>query len=598
MKQHEEVQHLLANRGESSLSALVSARAALVSALAPPARPRQGAHPFFRARGTATMAAAEEEARQKALKALREKQDMLLAIKERKAEGMLIKYYAIPKMMVATEERDTDGYLPIHWAAEAQCKQNVFEVLLAANPKAVTELTNKTKEKPGGDMTLHLLCKGFIQADTEKAFKQKVLDKEGAIRVLVAAYPEATNLKIQGKLALHNACRSNTPPDAVAALVDANPSACEEIEEGEDIYGLGAPDGNLPLHSACLKALADGVVEKLVNTYPAATSIVNAVGNLPVHYSAEKRCTQPVMKFLLDANPEGTKAKSAEGLIPLQIAAQFQAQDDVVQELLRVHPDGTRAKDSKGRYPVRIAFEHKGSDGVIDQLLIINPAAASEKDDVGKLLLHYAAEKQASDSVVRSLLTAYHDGPQIKAAGGNLALHYAAQFNASDVVADEITQAYPEAAQVKDVAGNLPLHLACQYQATEGVVSTLLKAYHGAAQVFAGGALPLHYAAAHESSDAVVKVLLAAYPESCRVVDSMGKLPLELAYQKKVALVEFAALKLQDRKVAELERAKWHLEAVDVNKFKQKIKEVDEYAKASITLPTHHPVLLPTHRVR
>ena len=72
------------------------------------------------------MAAAEEEARQKALKALREKQDMLIAIKERKAEGQLLKYYANEKYKVAVAERDPDGYLPIHWAAEAQCKQNVF----------------------------------------------------------------------------------------------------------------------------------------------------------------------------------------------------------------------------------------------------------------------------------------------------------------------------------------------------------------------------------------------------------------------------------------------------------------------------------------
>ena len=76
------------------------------------------------------MAAAEEEARQKALKALREKQDMLIAIKERKAEGMLLKYYANEKYNAHVKERDPEGYLPIHWAGEAQCKQNVFEVLL------------------------------------------------------------------------------------------------------------------------------------------------------------------------------------------------------------------------------------------------------------------------------------------------------------------------------------------------------------------------------------------------------------------------------------------------------------------------------------
>ena len=131
------------------------------------------------------MAAAEEEARQKALKALREKQDMLIAIKERKAEGMLLKYYANEKYNAHVKERDPEGYLPIHWAGEAQCKQNVFEVLLAAHPDGVKELTNKTKERQGGDMTLHLMCKGIITADTEKAFKIKVADKEVSARPLL-----------------------------------------------------------------------------------------------------------------------------------------------------------------------------------------------------------------------------------------------------------------------------------------------------------------------------------------------------------------------------------------------------------------------------
>ena len=176
------------------------------------------------------MAAAEEEARQKALKALREKQDMLIAIKERKAEGQLLKYYSNEKYKVACWERDPEGYLPIHWAGEAQCKQNVFEVLLDAYASGVKEETNRTKEKPGGDLVLHLLCKGIITADTDKAFRIKVEDKKGAIEVLVNAYPDACKLRIKGKLALHNAARSNTPALGIAILVDANPDAVRAPE--------------------------------------------------------------------------------------------------------------------------------------------------------------------------------------------------------------------------------------------------------------------------------------------------------------------------------------------------------------------------------
>ena len=325
------------------------------------------------------MAAAEEEARQKALKALREKTDMLIAIKERKAEGMLVKYYANDKYKEHVKERDPEGHLPIHWAGEAQCRQHVFEVLLAAYPEGIKELTNKTKERPGGDHTLHLLCKGIITAETEKAMRTKIEDKKGAIETLVQAYPGATKLRLKGKLPLHNAARSNTPPEGIVCLVDAYPEACQMAEEGDDIYGLGSADGNLPLHSACLKKLADGVVEKLVATYKEGAAVVNALGNLPIHYAAEKQCTQLVMQYLLGAFRDGTKAKDERGLIPLQLAAQYQALDEVVGELLRAYPDGARLKDKLGRYPVRIAFENQGSDGVIDQLLVTFPQAASEK---------------------------------------------------------------------------------------------------------------------------------------------------------------------------------------------------------------------------
>ena len=52
------------------------------------------------------MAAAEEEERQKRLKALKEKNDMLIAIKERKAEGQLLKYYAHEKYREHVKEWD------------------------------------------------------------------------------------------------------------------------------------------------------------------------------------------------------------------------------------------------------------------------------------------------------------------------------------------------------------------------------------------------------------------------------------------------------------------------------------------------------------
>jgi len=82
----------------------------------------------------------------------------------------------------------------------------------------------------------------------------------------------------------------------------------------------------------------------------------------------------------------------------------------------------------------------------------------------------------------------------------------------------------------------------------------------------------------------VIQVLLKAYPEACRVKDEKGNLPLHLAYTKQLALVLHEKQMLQNRKQAELQKAKWHLESVDANKFKFQIKEVDEFADLKIEI--------------
>ena len=65
------------------------------------------------------MAAAEEEARQKVLKELKEKNDMIINIKERKNDQVVAKYYdpAASKWYINAREFDKEGSLPLHVAA-------------------------------------------------------------------------------------------------------------------------------------------------------------------------------------------------------------------------------------------------------------------------------------------------------------------------------------------------------------------------------------------------------------------------------------------------------------------------------------------------
>lgn len=291
------------------------------------------------------MAAAEEEARQKALKALKEKNDMLIAIKERKQESQLLKYYANDKYKEHVKEKDKDGMLPIHWAAHAQCKNNVFECLLEAFPEGIKE---KTKD---GLYCLHMLCSGVISGDTEKAIANKIKDKNEAVATLVKAFPNPTWIKVDGKLPIHQASKNGAPEGAIAALLEGYAEGAKIKEEGE------GGDGNLALHNAAIslkddkRKAKDEVFELLIDAYSEGAAVTNDKGNLPLHYAAEKQCSEVVAKALLKAFPDSAKARDERNLLALQIAAMFQAKPEVVVELIHVYPDATRVRPSARTRP-------------------------------------------------------------------------------------------------------------------------------------------------------------------------------------------------------------------------------------------------------
>ena len=207
------------------------------------------------------MAAAEEEARQKVLKELKEKNDMIINVKERKNEGMILKYYAAPKWAPNAQEFDKEGYLPLHWAAEAQAKNTVVEVLLQAFPGGAKLVT---KGEGKGDLPLHLALTKPVTADTAKALAARIESMGLMIDLLVKAYPDACSIKQRGILPLHNSCTYQAPIGAVQALINQYPEAAQVPQDGT---------GNLCLHLACLKGSSDEVVMLLVNTYADACKV-------------------------------------------------------------------------------------------------------------------------------------------------------------------------------------------------------------------------------------------------------------------------------------------------------------------------------------
>lgn len=204
------------------------------------------------------MAAAEEEARQKVLKELKEKNDMIINVKERKNESLVLKYYAAPKTAPNATEYDKEGALPLHWACDAQAKDKVVEVLLKAYPEGVRE---KNKD---GELPLHLAVQKEVTADTAKALAARIESMGNMIGILVKGYPDACVIVQKGSVPLHIACTNKCPVAAVKNLIEPHPESCAIKQEGT---------GNLPIHLAALKGASDEVIELLVSVNKASVQV-------------------------------------------------------------------------------------------------------------------------------------------------------------------------------------------------------------------------------------------------------------------------------------------------------------------------------------
>lgn len=234
------------------------------------------------------MAAAEEEARQKVLKELKEKNDMIVNIKERKNEGPVLKYYVIPKYMPNAAEFDKEGYLPLHWACEAQAKNTIVDVVLAAYPEAAKTLTKPVGGEGGGDLPLHLACMKPVTGDTAKALAMRIESMGHMITSMIKAYPAACSMKQRGVVPLHLACTYQAPIGAVQAHIAQYADGCKVPADGT---------GNLPLHLACLKGSSEEVIMLLVSTYPEACKVGTpslargpSLAHGPSHALARPRC--------------------------------------------------------------------------------------------------------------------------------------------------------------------------------------------------------------------------------------------------------------------------------------------------------------------
>jgi len=127
--------------------------------------------------------------------------------------------YVLQQYPQAVYHADSEGNLPLHYAAMYACPQ-IWNLILQANPEGVKKANEKLK------YPLHLMCaRYFDRHDVTRDQVKSCLDANpAAIRV-----PDAW-----GRLPLHLACQGHARKDVIQVLVEVYPEALLQADSSKD----------------------------------------------------------------------------------------------------------------------------------------------------------------------------------------------------------------------------------------------------------------------------------------------------------------------------------------------------------------------------
>lgn len=226
-------------------------------------------------------------------------------------------------------------------------------------------------------------------------------------------------------------------------------------------------------------------------------------------------------------------------------AFQVKASSNVVQLLIRHDPTCCRFRDTtRDEYLLHLACRHSASRDVIQLLLDLNPHVIREADGKGMLPLHIACSKtDASLGVIELLLLHYPDSIRSPITNGTFPLMLAIDMHASFEVIKYLLARDSSIAKEADGLGRLPVHCACTGLLGPwnlDVISLLVKTYPNSLRVADNfGSLPLHDVAQtiarrapdepeEEATTIILRIILNGYPSAVRKADYRGLLPLHM----------------------------------------------------------------------
>jgi ankyrin repeat protein len=199
-----------------------------------------------------------------------------------------------------------------------------------------------------------------------------------------------------GNLPLHSALYYGASYGVIKVLLEKY----QEAVEVQNIYGI------LPLHLALYKNASAEVITMLFSACPDAAEIRNDNGDLPLHYSLHKNASYEIVKMLLDKYPKTVEVQNNVGWLPLHFACKYVESSNIIKMIFHAYPGAAQIRNKSGDFPLHYACDNNKVTYPVRKMLFDEyPESIKIQDKDGKIPLDYAEARGTVTQQMRKILT-------------------------------------------------------------------------------------------------------------------------------------------------------------------------------------------------
>eukprot|EP00984_Skeletonema_dohrnii_P023521 scaffold12609_cov132-Skeletonema_dohrnii-CCMP3373.AAC.6 len=338
-------------------------------------------------------------------------------------------------------------------------------------------------------------------------------------------------------------CNESVNEGIIQCLLEHFPAAISATDE----------KGQSPLHLACQcnKNVTLNIIQLLIDAAPDSVRSVNSDGRMPLHHfcrygNANEAVELEILELFIEKCPEAVRHANNDGNLPIHIAASWSKSPAFCCMLIEAYPGSERITGNIGTLPLHCACI-KNTVATVEYMYKLNPDAINHANTDGNYPIHFAIlgmdHRDSPMDTVDIINVLLGCDPYVKLQKVNRMslLHFACQRNYNDSnieagiqIIKAIYDAHPEAIEDNNIASNIHhWHQRVQeFVNGELVYARQAKDHRLSTTPDGNGQLPLHTALLNNARLGSIKLLIKGNPSAIRTVDTNNfAFPLHVACQ-------------------------------------------------------------------